>query len=455
MIFISIDDNEQAQLKLLCDTVFGEENFIANIIWQKRTSPDSRRILGPAHDNILTYGKTNAGYENLNLVSLSEEQEKAFKNPDNDPKGPWVSSDFTAQGFRPNQMYEIITPKGNKYLPPEGRCWKNIESVYRQQLKDGKMWFGIDGTSMPRRKTYLAERKGAVPWTWWDHKSSGNNQEAKKEIIEILGKATAFDTPKPIRLLKKIITISSESESIILDAFAGSGTTLHATMALNAEDGGKRQCILATNNENNICEEVTYERNKRVIQGYTNTKGVQVPGLINNNLRYYRTGFVPSARTEVNRRLLTTASTELLRIKEDCYNDITLSNGFDPKQCSVCTNDLGKYLVIVYHSRKQHEVINRLCVFIESISDLSEKVKVYAFSAETEVLLEDFYPVAKKINAVPLPDAIYNAYRAIFKTLKLEKKTYITSSPEEELAIDTNGSASENQPESPELNEEV
>src|SRR5205085_9975411 len=130
------------------------------------------------------------------------------------------------------------------------------------------------------------------PWTWWDGKSSRNNQDAKKEIIDILGNATAFSTPKPIKLIQKIIAIASNNNSIILDFFAGSGTTLHAAMLLNAEDGGTRKCILATNNENNIAEKVCYERNKRVIQGYSNAKGEKIDGLTNNNLRYYKSEFV-------------------------------------------------------------------------------------------------------------------------------------------------------------------
>jgi adenine-specific DNA-methyltransferase len=422
VLFINIDDNEQAQLKLLCDEVFSESNFIAQIVWQKRTSPDSRRILGPAHDNIYCYGVSPLGYENLNHLGLTEEQENSFKNPDNDPNGPWVSSDFTAQGFRPNQMYEIVTPSGAMYLPPEGRCWKNIESVYKKHLKEGKMWFGVDGKGMPRRKTYLKERKGSVPWTWWDYKTSGSNQDAKKEIIDILNNSTAFITPKPIKLLQKIISIASDKNSTIIDFFAGSGTTLHATMLLNSEDEGYRKCILVTNNENNICEEVTYERNKRVINGYTNTKGINIQGLANNNLRYYKTEFVPSLKSEVNKRLLTKSSTDLLCIKEDCYNDITMAIGFNKKQCSILTNDTGKYLIVVYHSRQQLQVCEQLVDYIKTLKDISEKIRLYAFSPEKETLSEDFIEVADKIDPVPLPEAIYNAYRETFRVIKLDKK---------------------------------
>lgn len=195
-------------------------------------------------------------------------------------------------------------------------------------------------------------------------------------------------------------------------------------MALNDEDGGNRQCILVTNNENNICEEVTYERNKRVIQGYTNAKGVAIAGLENNNLRYYKSECVPSSKTEQNKRLLTQLSTELLCIKENCYQDITATAGFNKLQCGIFTNSKGKYLIVLYHSRQINAVCEQLTNYIKGL-ETTEKVKLYAFSPEKETLMDDFYEVQDKIAAVPLPEAIYNAYRATFRTLKLEKKNRI------------------------------
>jgi adenine-specific DNA-methyltransferase len=203
-------------------------------------------------------------------------------------------------------------------------------------------------------------------------------------------------------------------------------------MALNAEDGGNRQCILVTNNENNICEEVTYERNKRVIQGYTNAKGVAVAGLENNNLRYYKSEFVPSSKTEQNKRHLTQASTELLCIKEDCFTDLTENEGFNPSLCKILTNGFGKYLVVVYHSRQINTVCEELVQYIKGLNTV-EKVKLYAFSPEKETLLEDFYDVKDKVDAVPLPEAIYNAYRATFRTLKLDKKPMAVMQQDEEI----------------------
>ena len=418
IIFITIDDNEQAQLKMLCDEIFIESNFIAQIVWQKRTSPDSRRILGPAHDNIYCYGKTESSYVSLNHLGLTEEQEKAFRNPDNDPKGPWVSSDFTAQGFRPNQMYEIVTPNGARYLPPEGRCWKNVESVFKKQLKEGKMWFGVDGKGMPRRKTYLSERKGSVPWTWWDYSSSGNNQDAKKEIIEVLGKATAFSTPKPIKLVNKMVAIASSKSSVVLDFFAGSGTTLHATMQLNADDQGSRKCILVTNNENNICEEVTYERNKRVIVGYTKPNGEPVEGLANNNLRYYQCDFVSRDHSLKNKRQLTRLATELLCIKEDCYHEVTKAFVTGKQSWfGVFTDKQSRFLCVIYDDEKLEDGIEAIRKILNT-TGVKAPVKVYVFSNGQYPYTEEFDDLLPYVMLCALPDAIYKAYQNVLPKKK-------------------------------------
>lgn len=278
-IFISIDDNEQGNLKNVLSEIFGEENFVANIIWQKRTSPDMRTEISTAHDYILMFAKDILLFKTKRL-NLSTKQKEGFKNPDNDPRGPWVSTDFTAQGYRPNQMYKITTPSGKIYEPPEGRCWKNIESVYKELFSDNRIWFGKDKSGIPRRKTFLSETEGIIPWTWWDNKDVGHNQEAKKEILDLLGIELIFDTPKPLRLIKKIVEISTSKDSIILDSFAGSGTTMHAVMELNKEDGGNRKCILvqmteATEKEpkKNICKDITRERVKRAIKRYDYKSG--------------------------------------------------------------------------------------------------------------------------------------------------------------------------------------
>lgn len=265
VIFISIDDNEVENLRKVCDEVFGERNHIASIIWQRRTSPDMRKLVSTAHDYLLLYSKDiNLLDSAINKVQLSQKDAANYSNPDNDPRGPWASSDFTAQGFRPNQMYEIITPGGAKYLPPEGKCWKNVESEFLKQCEDGRFWFGKDGKGVPRRKTFLFEKEGKNIWTWWPNTEVGHTQEATQEVKKIFEGHTFFDYPKPLRLLSKIVQIGTKKDSIILDFFSGSATTAHAVMQLNAEDGGNRKYIMVQ------LPELTDEKSEAYKSGYKN-----------------------------------------------------------------------------------------------------------------------------------------------------------------------------------------
>ena len=225
-LWISIDDDEQAYMKVLCDELFGREHFVSSMIWQKRTSPDMRAVISDGHEYVLLYVKDKDAFKAIrNKLPLSVEQAASYKNPDNDPRGAWTSSDYTAQGYRPNQMYEITTPGGAKYTPPEGKCWKNIKEVFLQQVADNRIWFGPDGCAMPRRKTFLSEHDGVIPWTWWTNKEVGHSQEAKKEILALFGASNVFDTPKPERLIQRIIHIASNPGDLVLDSFLGSGTT--------------------------------------------------------------------------------------------------------------------------------------------------------------------------------------------------------------------------------------
>ena len=223
-IWINIDDEESHYLKIIADEIYGRKNFIVNCLWQKRTSPDGRINMGDAHDHIFVYG-SQATRNSLNNLPLTEEQRSSYKNPDDDLRGPWVSTDFTAQGYRPNQMYEIVTPAGVRYSPPDGRCWANVEETFRQLCNQGRIWFGKDGKSRPRVKNYLSEAEGVKSWSWWTNREVGHNQEAKKEVNALFGASNAFDTPKPERLIQRILHIATNPGDLVLDSFLGSGTT--------------------------------------------------------------------------------------------------------------------------------------------------------------------------------------------------------------------------------------
>ena len=219
-IWISIDDNESHYMRVLCDAIFDRKNFVANVVWQKRTSPEARVALGDAHEDIIVYSKTS-GEISFNKLELDE---STFSNPDNDERGPWASTDFTAQGYRPNQMYQITLPSGEVITPPEGRCWANIESVYLSLKSDNRIWFGKGGSSRPRVKKFLSELNGKSSWTWWPNSEVGHSQEGKKESM-LLFERDPFPTPKPERLIERVIKVASNPGDFVLDSFAGSGTT--------------------------------------------------------------------------------------------------------------------------------------------------------------------------------------------------------------------------------------
>ena len=223
-IWVTIDDNEAHYLKVIMDEVFGRKNFVANVVWQKRTSPDARLMLSDAHDHVLVYARY---HDRLILAKLRQNQKQLtnYKNPDDDSRGPWASSDYSAQGFRPNQMYTITTPAGVKHTPPTGSCWKNVEEVFLSLVSDNRIWFGKDGKGVPRRKTFLSESEGISAWTWWENAEVGHNQEAKKEILALGISDEAFTTPKPERLVQRILNLATNKNDLVLDSFLGSGTT--------------------------------------------------------------------------------------------------------------------------------------------------------------------------------------------------------------------------------------
>ncbi|MBD2132974.1 site-specific DNA-methyltransferase [Sphaerospermopsis sp. FACHB-1094] len=227
-LWITIDDNEAHYLKVMCDEIFGRANFVANVVWQKRTSPDNRLRLGDAHDNILVYFKNKEiGKLAINQLPINETRISDFKNLDNDPRGPWASTDFTGMTGHatPAQFYTIKSPSGKYFPPPPGRCWAISEEKFQELLSDNRVWFGKNGDSRPRLKRFLNEMKGQNSWTWWTNSEVGHNQEAKKEMVSLFGADNLFDTPKPERLLKRIIELATNPGDLVLDSFAGSGTT--------------------------------------------------------------------------------------------------------------------------------------------------------------------------------------------------------------------------------------
>lgn len=283
-VFISLDDNEVATLRILCDEIFGYQNFVANVIWEKKFSPQNdAKWLSDSHDHILVYAKNKEEWH-PRLLTRTEEMDSRYSNPDNDPRGPWASSDFTVKTASEAYMYSIETPSGRIVTPTASKSWVTSEENYIKLKNDNRIWFGKKGNNVPRIKTFLSEvQQGTVCKILWYRTEVGDTQEGTRDLKNVFGKAGAFTNPKPVRLIERVLDIASSDGSIVLDFFAGSGTTGHAVMKRNTEDGGNRRFILCTNNENNICREVTYERIKRVIdkEGYA------------ASLKYYKVDYVP------------------------------------------------------------------------------------------------------------------------------------------------------------------
>jgi len=227
-IWVTIDDNEGHYLKVLMDEVFGRRNFVASCVWQKRYSRENREAIGDVHDYLHVYARSPERFKReRNLVPMNEEQAKVYRNPNNDPKGRWRPVPMTAQAGHatPEQFYEVITPSGKSFYPPEGRCWGIARATYERLLGEGRIYFGKNGDAQPNIIRYLSEVPGLAPWTWWPSEEVGHTDEAKKEANTLFGGDTSFGTPKPERLLQRILHIASNPGDLVLDSFLGSGTT--------------------------------------------------------------------------------------------------------------------------------------------------------------------------------------------------------------------------------------
>ena len=237
-IWVSIDDREAHYLKVIMDEVFGRKNFLANVVWQNRYSRENRGVLGDAHEHIPVYLRDEDSFrKRANKIPLDEKQAKVYRNPDNpdenDPAKRWRGLPMTAQGYRPNQMYEIVSPSGKTHMPPEGRCWSMIEGEFEKKKSAGRIYWGKNGDAAPSVIRFLSEVDGIVPWTWWPHEDAGHTDESKKESIKIFGADNSADTPKPERLIERIFQIATNPGDLVLDSFLGSGTTAAVAQKMN------------------------------------------------------------------------------------------------------------------------------------------------------------------------------------------------------------------------------
>ena len=269
-IFVSIDDNEVANLRLLMDEVFGAECFVASVIWRKKASPDARSTIGAVHDYLLCYVRDGSNPKSaIGKMALSEARRAAFANPDNDERGPWVSVDMTGMTGRAtkDQYFKVTLPSGREVGPPAGRAWGVVERTFQELLADNRIWFGKSRDGVPRIKRFLEEAEGQTVPSYWDFTEVGSNEEASDELLERFGGTKPFDTPKPVRLMRRLLEIGTHAEGgdIVLDFFAGSGTMADAVLQQNAADGGDRRFIMvqlpeATSGDYETIADITWAR---------------------------------------------------------------------------------------------------------------------------------------------------------------------------------------------------
>ena len=427
VIFISIDDNEQAQLKLLCDDILAERNFVANYIWQSTAGSNTGTDIVTVTEYILVYSK-NRDYVQFDGMLSSEEsfpyEDEYVKN-----RGRYALDKLDRRrvgGHYSDALNYAITMPDGTMRYPGGTNTKSQEG-WNYLWSKSKVEWGIQNDFIVLKKSKglwnvynkryskidnsgnIIER--SIPFRNLITSDQCNTAQGTAEITSIFS-IRPFDFPKPSKLIKHLLMniVRSKKKSTILDFFAGSGTTLHATMQLNSEDGGHRQCILVTNNENNICEEVTYERNKRVINGYTTPKGEQVEGLKNNSLRYYKTELLPREKSPRNMRALMAAATELLCIKEDLYEESKRFGRYRTNPKTIRYFEKGdKRMLIIFCE----ELADQIAEEIKTLDFGGQRLKIYIFSPDRYAFDDNFYEVQDKVQLVALPAAIYDAYRRV------------------------------------------
>lgn len=451
VIFISIDDNEQANLKLLCDEIFGETNFVA--IFPRLTTKSGKTPLNYmiSHDYVLCYVSsepdvfTGTPFEDESYrftdEYVSTRGKYNLKQPLDCNSISYSSSlDYIIEHngivyYPGGDKQKYLDRKGGKHLPKD-YAWRWSKELYEFGLAQGWIVFKNGRIYTKGYLNAIIEKQpnGQYGITYRDKvrkrstidfiSNDFSNDIAKKQLLSF-GLSDKFDFPKPHSLLSALIQTYRFKDCTVLDFFAGSGSTGQAVLQLNAEDGGSRRYILCTNNENSICENITYERNKRVIEGYTKPNGDRVEGLHDNNLRYYRTEFLPRERSVKNMRELVQASTGLLCIKNNLYTEAPFGGRkMNPKYARYFENN-GQRMLVIY----EEQAIPFIADIIKTMPE-GEKIKVYVFSHGSYAYDDEFAEVADRITLCALPQAIYDAYQ---KVLPKRKPKFLVDDIVEEI----------------------
>ena len=455
VVFISIDDNEQSQLKLLCDEILGERNFVTKCDWRKKTGANDAKDIATITESILVYAN-NREQTLQNPIWNRDESSRdmdRFKLQDEyvETRGRYYLDTLDRGGLQYSDSlnYGIIAPDGGIIYPNGRDTFVNDGWIWKWSKE--KVEWGIENGFLEFVKSKKsAGSKFTIKYKVYENvDNEGNikvkvgrafsnlilepiNQQGNAEMTSIFEGKSPFSNPKPMGLIRYLLKIVDRPEITILDFFAGSGTTLHCVMQMNAEDGNNRKCILITNNENQICEQVTYVRAGRAIRGYTTPKGIQVEGLPNNSLRYYKTNFVGRERSSQNMRQLVYAATDLLCIKEDLYTEVkqfgslklksTVARYFEGKD---------KRMLVIYNELAVPAIADEIAKMA-----FSGKVKIYVFAPGNYAYDDEFFEVQNKVELCALPAAIYNAYQ---KVLPKRKSKLLDDVQDESEEVDNNG----------------
>ena len=408
IILINIGDDEMAQLKILCDEIFGEKNFVANIIWNKTdTNRKGSQYIKVKHEYLLCYLKKNGFREENWSINKEMSETLSFSNPDNDPRGEWFSANVCSDNYieGAKKCFKIKSPSGKIW---ERKWFKEKEEILKL-IQENRIYFGHNGNNVPRLKLFKTEWENLQTFvaSVWD--DVGGFSDAKKEYESIMGSAIPFETPKPLKMVKRICTMCTKKivNPIILDFFAGSGTTGHAVLELNKSNNLNQQFILCTNNENNIMTEVCYPRIKKVIQGYKNQNGKKIKGL-GNSLKYYKTAFIGKNNilnaTDEDKVKLAYNAGELLALAEN-----TLELVKQNKYYQLFEDTSNEKFTAVYF----REELNKFEEFTKMVKRLKNKTTIYVFSWGDEEFSDDFAHL-KDVKVKTIPQPILEIYKNIY-----------------------------------------